>query len=97
MARRPKKPTPDPSRLGRTARAELESFGFAFEHVREDLLERIAATAPAQKEERETAYMAIWLLGRVRDAVIAAANQAPLEDYEKLLSQVMNGTADNPN
>lgn len=97
MARAPKKQPPDPSRMGRTARAELESFGFAFERVREDLLERIAATAPAQQEERETAYMAIWLLGRVRDAVVSAANQAPMDEYEKTLAQVMNGTGSAPN
>jgi len=88
MARRPKQ---DSGRAGRIARVELEQTEAAFLQVREDLLERIAATAPAQKEERELAYLGLWLLGRVRDALVAAANQAPLDEYQKTLNQVMNG------
>lgn len=80
----------DAGRKGRAARAELEATEAAFLKVREDLLERIAATAPAQKEERETAYHAIWVLGRVREALIAAATQADLEDYQAAIDKVTN-------
>ena len=41
--------------------------------------------------------MAIWTLGRVHEALIQAANQVPLDEYEKTLSKVMNGPTDFPN
>lgn len=88
MARKPRQD--DPSRAGRLARAELEQTEAAFLRVREDLLERIAASTPAQSAERETAYQAIWVLGRVREALMAAAQQASLDEYQAIVDGVIN-------
>lgn len=84
-----KKPKQDASRMGRLAKIELEQTEHAFTRVREDLLERIAATTPAQREEREVAYMAIFVLGRVKEALTAAAQQADLDEYQKTIDEVM--------
>ena len=81
----------DPGRYGRLARVELEATEEAFARVRNDLLERIAATTPAQKEERETAYMAVFVLGRVREALVQAAANVPLEQYQQAIEQVTSG------
>lgn len=73
------------------ARSELEQTETAFDQVRVELLEALAATALADRDTREQLYMGVNILERVRQALRIVATSGAVVEHNQLIRSVLQG------